>query len=186
MATEYSADDLLEFLTHASQRGLMPAATAQALAVASRRVLEMLSKDEREDLRRVDIDATVKRFGTRHAKDFNPSSLKEYGRRARRAVELFLRWRNDPAKFSVKTRATAPSRRKEKTTADAANAEINLSAEHNLAFASGAGLHPGYQSSFPIRPGTVITIVNIPPDLSKPEAERLAQFIKMLAVETGA
>jgi hypothetical protein len=186
MATEYSTDELLEFLNHASQRGLMPAATAQALAVASRRVFEMLSKDEREDLRRVNVDATVKRFGTKHAKDFNPSSLKEYGRRAHRAVELFLRWRSDPALFSVKTRATALSRRKEKVAAAAPNSEITLSAENNPPFALGPGPTSGYQSSFPIRPGTVITIMNIPTDLSKFEADRLAQFIKMLAVETGA
>ena len=46
MANGYSADDLLEFLDHAGDKGLMPAATAQALAVATRNVLGILSDVE--------------------------------------------------------------------------------------------------------------------------------------------
>jgi hypothetical protein len=43
---------------------------------------------------------------------------------------------------------------------------------------------PGtYQSSLPVRPGLVVTLTNIPYDLTGAEAERLASFIKMLAVE---
>ena len=45
MANGYSADDLLEFLDHAGDKGLMPAATAQALAVATRNVLAIHSDD---------------------------------------------------------------------------------------------------------------------------------------------
>ena len=46
MANSYSADDLLEFLDHAGDKGLMPAATAQALAVATRNVMGILAEDE--------------------------------------------------------------------------------------------------------------------------------------------
>jgi hypothetical protein len=45
MENAYSVDDLLEFLDHAGDRGLMPAATAQALAVASRNVLGILGDE---------------------------------------------------------------------------------------------------------------------------------------------
>ena len=37
-------------------------------------------------------------------------------------------------------------------------------------------------SSLPVRPGVVVTLGNIPNDLTKAEADRLAEFIKMLAV----
>ena len=40
-----------------------------------------------------------------------------------------------------------------------------------------------YQSSLPVRPGLVVTLVNVPYDLTSAEAERLANFVKMLAVE---
>lgn len=176
--TEYSVDELLEFLEHAADRGLMPTPTAKALTVASRRVFGALTDAERDDLRTVDVESAVKRFGNKHAKEFTPKSLREYGQRASRAVDQFLRWRNDPAGFSVKTRSTVASRRR---------TEPNQSADTSVAFESAAvSLAPapgGYQTSFPIRPGRVITLSNVPNDLTKTEAERLAQFVKMLAVE---
>ena len=117
MANAYSLDDLLDFLDHAGDRGLIPAATAQALAVATRNVLGVLSDSERNDLSQQDLDSVIKRFNNKRAKDFNPSSLKEYGRRLHRAVELFLAWREDPANFTVKTRATAGHRKRDKSKA---------------------------------------------------------------------
>jgi hypothetical protein len=176
MATEYSVDDLLEFLDHASDRGLMPAATAQALAVASRNVMGVLSDQERKDLGSQDLNGIVKRFNNKRAKDFNPSSLKEYGRRVHRAVDLFLRWRSDPANFTVKTRATSGSRRKGKPH-DSSESSESLGSEMP---SSPLG---AYSSSVQVRPGSVVTIANIPPDLSKTEAERIANFVRMLAVE---
>jgi hypothetical protein len=183
MATEYSGEELLDFLNHAADRGLMPAATAKALAVASRRILEILSDEERADVRRLDLAAVVKRFGNKRAKDFNPASLKEYGRRFQRAAELFKQWRENPATFSVRTRSTAPARRKGQVAPTYRNLEPTPSSEIYPPMPTAGGSVSGYQSAFPVRPGTVVTILNIPPDLSKAEAERLAQFVRMLAVE---
>ena len=89
MANKYSAEDILGFLDHASEHGLMPTTTAQSLAVAARNVFGILSDDERADLNRLDLNAVIKRFNNRRAKDFNPSSLKEYGRRVHRAIDLY-------------------------------------------------------------------------------------------------
>jgi hypothetical protein len=182
MENEYSMDDLLEFLDHAGERGLMPAATAQAFAVASRNVLGVLSEKERQDLSQLDIGAVIKRFNNKRAKDFNPSSLKEYARRVQRAIELFIQWRADPANFTVKTRTTAGARKRDRPDRpeEASDSGARSSAEV-LASPQRGG---GYQSAFPIRPGVVVSIVNIPDDLTKTEAERLASFVRMLAVES--
>ena len=51
MANAYSLEDLLEFLDHASDRGLIPTATARALAVAARNVMGVLTDEERRDLK---------------------------------------------------------------------------------------------------------------------------------------
>lgn len=177
--TEYSVDELLEFLDHAADRGLMPTPTAKALAVASRRVFGALSEDERGDLRAVDVNSAVKRFGNKHAKEFTPKSLREYGQRASRAVDQFLRWRNDPAGFSVKTRSTAASR---KRSADVPNHPVDPLTGNDVSPAFGS-ISNTFQTSFPVRPGMVVTLVNVPADLSKAEAERLTQFIKMLVVD---
>jgi hypothetical protein len=43
---------------------------------------------------------------------------------------------------------------------------------------------PGtYNSSLPVRPGVVVTLANVPYDLTKAEAERLVGFIRLLAVD---
>jgi hypothetical protein len=178
MTNAYSVDDLLDFLEHATDRGLMPAATARALAVASRTVLGILTDDERADLSRLEVDAVIKRFVNKRAKDFNPTSLKEYGRRVRRAIELFLAWREDPANFSIKTRASNSSRKRERGAENGEPAKKGAPPD-----AIPAQLAGTYQSSIPVRSGLVVTLANVPYDLTRAEAERLANFIKMLAVE---
>ncbi len=42
---------------------------------------------------------------------------------------------------------------------------------------------PGYTSSIPIRRDWVVTLVNVPPDLTPAEADRLAKFSRLLTVE---
>jgi len=178
MANAYSADDLLEFLDHAGDKGLMPAATAQALAVATRNVLGILSDDEKADLSQLDLDAAIKRFTNKRAKDFNPTSLKEYGRRIKRAVELFLSWREDPANFTIKTRTTSAPRKKERGSGNSEPTAREASTDQNPDEIAGT-----YRSSVPVRPGLVVTLVNIPNDLTSAEAERIAGFVRMLALK---
>jgi hypothetical protein len=183
MATDYSGEELLDFLNHAGDRGLMPAATAGAMAVASRRILEILSDEERADVRKLDSAAVIRRFGNKRAKDFNPSSLKEYGRRFQRAVEMFKQWREDPAAFSVPTRSTGAARKRAKTTSSNEVSREQTSAGESYSTIPAAGITAsGFQTSFPIRPGTIVTILNLPADLTKTEADRLAQFVRMLAL----
>jgi hypothetical protein len=40
-----------------------------------------------------------------------------------------------------------------------------------------------YESAFPVRPGWVVTIANLPHEFSKAEAVQLSQFIRMISVE---
>jgi hypothetical protein len=178
MANAYSADDLLEFLDHAGDKGLMPAATAQALAVATRNVVGILSDDEKADMSQLELDAAIKRFTNKRAKDFNPTSLKEYGRRIKRAVELFLSWREDPANFAIKTRAASAPRKKEKGSRNGDTSKREVSTDDIPHEAAGT-----YRSSVPVRPGLVVTLVNVPDDLTSAEAERIAEFVRLLALK---
>lgn len=179
MKNSYSVDDLLDFLQHAGHRGLMPAATAGALVSASRNVFGILDEAERADIRVLDIEKVITRFNNKRAHDFNPTSLKEYGRRARRSIELYAQWRSDPSNFTTKTRTTTPRRTMLSDASSGYSTNVFESIEPFSA------TNPsGYQSSFPIRPGRIVTISNIPDDLTKAEADRLSQFIRMLvAVE---
>jgi len=159
----------------------MPTATAQALAVASRNVLGVLSEQERLDLSQQDLDGVIKRFNNKRAKDFSPSSLKEYARRVHRAVDLFLAWREDPANFTIKTRVTTSARKKEKS--KGSNAHDQESEPHQQQPEPRPPVPGTYNSAMPVRPGVVVMLSNVPYDLTRTEAERLANFIRMLTIE---
>jgi hypothetical protein len=181
MSSAFLSDEgLLAFLEAAGDRGAIPRATAAALTVASRRVMEVLTANERANLLNVKPAAVVKRFSHKHADRFSPGSLKEYGRRFERALELFKQWNANPSNFSVPTRLTKRARQG-RGAADHTHGETRALLDEN-APAARAGAS-SFHSSFPVRPGTVVTFLNIPSDLTKAEAERLAQFVRMLAVE---
>ncbi|MEO7998543.1 MAG: hypothetical protein ABI852_13920 [Gemmatimonadaceae bacterium] len=183
MANDHSTDEVILFLQHAGERGMIPAATVQALAVASRNVFGILSANEKKDVRILKMDDVIKRFMNKRAKEFNPTSLKEYGRRTKKAVDLFTAWRKDPSNFNVKTRTTS------RTTATGqvsqtgphttGNASVHEYSKPDIGIPSGNG----YETTVPVRAGHLVTISNIPTDLTKAEAEKLAGLIQMLAVK---
>lgn len=180
MSNVYTVEDLLGFLEHAGEKGLMPPATATALAVACRNVFGVLSDEEKKGVGRLDLNAVVKRFQNRRAKDFSGSTLKEYDRRVRRAVSLFLDWRQDPANFQAPTRATSPTQKQK------ANSEPE--GEPESVARKGAAVPPAasgtYQTAVPLGPDRIVTLFNVPADLTLAEAERLSKFVKMLAVDS--
>lgn len=178
MTNNYSMEDLLDFLEHAADKGLMPRSTAQALAVATRNVFGVLEEKEQQNLASLDLDLIIKRFNNKRARDFNPRSLGEYARRVRRAVELNEQWRENPAGFSVKTRSR---RKSEKSQKAATLTEAKGEQYGDTPFSRNRT--GSYQSSFPVGPGRVITLTNIPDDLTSAEAEKLAQFVRMLAID---
>jgi hypothetical protein len=183
MSNDHSVDELLGFLEHASDRGLMPAATATALAVASRNVFGILSEAEKKDVRELDLESVAKRFQNKRAKDFSSDTLKEYERRVNRAVGLFQAWREDPANFRAPTRATSAGR-KRRGNSDAVNdREVS---SHAVAAPAPAAVSGTYQTSLPLGPDRIVTLVNVPADLTAAEAERLAVFVRMLAVGSTA
>jgi hypothetical protein len=181
---EYSSSAVLDFLVHAAERGMMPSATAVALAVACRNVFEILEPSEAVDLRGVDLDRVVARFVNKRADDFNPSSLREYGRRVKRAWELFSDWKRDPASFAPKTRATAGKKtagRSDRWAGEPAppmTTSPSPTVTHvRESYAPNEGT---YSTSVLIRRGHIVTLSNLPTDLTDDEAERLAAFARML------
>lgn len=179
MAEGYSVGDLLSFLEHAADRGLLPIATSRALAVAARNVLGMLDETEAKDVRKLDLTEVARRFSTKRAREFSPDTLKEYDRRVRRSVSMFTSWRDDPANFKAKTRATSPRKKVRSNQGPAPVSGEALSEDPVIGSTGGSG----YGTAVPLRPGHVVTISNIPEDLTSVEAERLAQFVRMLVIQ---
>ena len=183
MANEYSIDELLGFLSHASERGLMPAATAMALAVASRNVFGVLADHEKADVRALDLTDVINRFSNKRAREFNPSSLTEYGRRVQRAVQFFIDWRGNPATFKVKTRSSLNASNTGRSPRHTANEETTSRTDTATGTDVSSRDEDSFQTSVPVRQGQLITISNVPKNLTAAEAARLADFVKMLAVE---
>ena len=183
MANEYSVDELLGFLGHASERGLMPAATARALAVASRNVFGILADDEKADVRALDLTDVIKRFSNKRGHEFNPSSLTEYGRRVQRAVQFFIDWRGNPASFTVKTRSSMNASNTGRPPLHTAAAETTSRTDTASGTVMSSPDEDSFETSVPVRQGQLITISNVPKNLTAAEAARLADFVKMLAVE---
>lgn len=180
MSDAYSVSELLAFLDHAAERGLLPAATAQALAVACRNVLGLLAEEEKTDVRELDLDAVTKRFHNKRARDFSGDTLKEYERRVHRAVKLFREWRDDPANFKAATRSTTPLK-KRRTSSDADSGSGSTTTANGSFPTSALG---GYQTAVPLGRDRVVTLLNVPVDLTTAEAERLARFVRLLAVDS--
>lgn len=174
-----SDEGLLVFLDVAATRGALPRATAAALTVACRRVMEVLTAKERANLLNVDPAAVIKRFDHKFADRFSARSLKDYGRRFERALELFKQWNASPSNFSAPMRLTRRARQHPATLAPTREQTSVLTEGHTAPPPGASSFH----SSFPVRPGTVVTLLNVPTDLTRAEADRLAQFIRMLAVE---
>jgi hypothetical protein len=182
MSNAYSVEDLLGFLEHAGEKGLMPPATATALAVATRNVFGVLSEEEKSDITRLDLTSIVKRFQNKRAKDFSGPTLKEYDRRVRRAISLFLSWRQDPANFQAPTRATTSTRKRKSNSESETEVEsVGRPSVSDLSVAPGS-----FQTAVPLGRDRVVTLINVPTDLTPAEAERLARFVRMLAIDAGA
>lgn len=177
MSNAYSMEELLAFLDHAAERGLMPPATATALAVACRNVFSVLNDEEKQDVTRLDLDTTIRRFQNKRAKDFSPQTLGEYGRRIKRAVSMFQQWRDNPAGFRAPTRATTPSRQRK------AKLESEDESSQSAPQVTSTPAAPGtFQTAVPIGPQRIVTLLNVPTDLTREEAKKIAAFVEMLAV----
>lgn len=186
----YGLSDLMDFLSHAGEKGLMPAATAQALAVAVRRVLdEVLDEVEKNDVRQLDLDAAIRRFNNKRAGEFKPDSLREYQRRVKRAVDLFLSWRDNPAAFKPTTRAprgNGESRKRASAIATALQDVEAVTSGGARAIDSEAQTKShNYSVVFPVRPGQLIALNGVPYDLTEFECERLTQFVRSLVVRNS-
>lgn len=100
--------------------------------------------------------------------------------RTQRAMELYEQWRSDPSNFSVRTRVTGAAQRARNWWG--AQGPTSVATEPDPGESLPVALSGGYSSSIPIRPDWVVTVANVPTDLTPDEAERLAKFVRMLAV----
>lgn len=179
-APDYSREALARFVDYVVDKGLVNPSTAQGWRVATSKVLEDLSSDEEADVRRIDLDATFKRFLNRHPGRLSPASTGEYRRRVGRAIEEFVSWMENPAGYGSRTAAWA-ARAESRPRSRPRPRPVTPSTAPSTSPAQ-PELPEGIALAFPVRPG-FLAQVTVPQDLTLDEARRMGAFLLTLAPE---
>lgn len=185
MTTEdanYSLDHLTKFLDIAASQGLLNRATAQSRKVAASKVLGVLEDPQKSDLRDVDIDEALKRFGNLERGKLKPASLQVYGTRTRSALKDFISWVDDPINFkaSVSPRSTSPA-----TSKKASRRSGGSKRQHDEPATDGAQENTpqgqGFRITVPLRMGTqLVEVRNLPTDLTAQDVKRITAVLNAL------
>jgi hypothetical protein len=176
-----SLTSLLGFLDWLGTKGLMARNTAFGRKAACSNVLGVLDPEEQVDVTQADLDLAMKRFANLHGKRYTPKSLQVYEGRVRRSIADFARYLSDPSGFKVnggvtKTKSAATS----KPRANQSSSEPDAPDAPTISSAVGttANVYP-----IPIRADLVVRIHGLPFDLTRAEAERIANIVKAMAME---
>ncbi|NUR99277.1 MAG: hypothetical protein HOV67_28975 [Kribbellaceae bacterium] len=175
---------LLLFLDWAVRKGELPEATAKNLQVAANRVLSIEEEPEEISVRELDADAFFTRFENKNKANYKTSSMAVYRSRFRSAVNMYLLWLSGdsdwnagPARSATGAKKAPP--RKIKPTESSKVTASTISGPTDPPSAP-AGM---VSYDVPLRQGLRARLV-IPEDLTAREAERLAAFVRVLAVDS--
>ena len=179
---DYSRAALARFIEFVVEKGLVHPATAQGWRVATSKVLEELSAEDAEDVRRVDLPGTFRAFLNRNPGRLSPASIGEYRRRVGRAIEEFVRWAEDPGGYAFRPagRPPKPEGRPRPTGGRPETRAAERSAPRRET--SAAAAPGGIALEYPLRPDQSAQIV-VPRDLTVDEARRMGAFLLTLAVD---
>lgn len=168
---KYSANALLKFLIFAAEKGMLKRATAENRRNASKRILDILEIEEKNDLRNIGVEKVFNRFQNLKGHEISPSSLNIYKSRFKASLTDFLSWADNPSAF--KTASATRSRKKDQEDGADRTGKSTPPKHHinvnDIAF------------PIPIREGVVVTISNIPNDLTEEEAKKIAAVVQALA-----
>lgn len=185
MNSDFSRRAVLDFLDYLANKGLMNRSTVVSRKAAVNTLLSILDEAEASDLRKLDVDALVARFGNLKGSDFKPDSLRVYRSRLLSVLDDFTRYRSDPLGFKPQTprreRAERPARAGSNDGAsDRADTKTNAA---KVADAETANSDDAMSIVFPIpiRPGVIVKIAGIPSDLTPDEAEKIGRVILALS-----
>lgn len=194
--TSGTGEQAIKFWTWVSTKGLVKKPTADARRTALIEVLKATDNLE-TDVRELDIKHTLSTFENLRAGKYAPSSLAVYKTRFSSSILEYISWLEQPDGWrpSIKTRAP----RSQNTNANvmpAKSSPVADNADEPQVVPVGTALETEQASTvvqsstsgsriidypFPVRDG-VIAILSLPSDLTTEEANRLATFVKAVAV----
>lgn len=181
--SDRSLEALLSFLDWTADKGHMAKNTVGGRKAAVTAVLGVLDPEEKGDVTAVDLDGAMTRFINLHSKKYNTSSLNVYRSRTNAALKDFERWLNDPLAFKPQS-----GKIDKKNSGKSAKTQGPVAAKEHHAEHQPPGVVSAAQASanvfpIPIRENMVVRIHGLPFDLTRAEAEKIANVVKAMAME---
>jgi hypothetical protein len=189
---------LLEFIDRCGERGDLNSNTAGALRATAKAVLAIESAEPVNiDVRSLDVDDLLRRFATRRKADYSEGSLETYRSRFRKAIAMYIGWLDDdphwnragqpqvvqPARRVGQTYDLRPSRSRRKPTQKASSVAESESVESATLTSDDATPETTVRLmtyDFALRPDLIVR-VTLPVDLTTEDADRFANFVRVLA-----
>lgn len=180
-ANEGTGAGLQEFLSWAGRTGEMNPTTADAWAVACRRVLGVEEDPEGVNLRSLDVEGVASRFENLNRTKFTSGSMATYKSRFASAVAAYLAWLDNEPWKPTSRKASRPRSPRPAGSDDASESKGGGA---DLVQATPPPAHPAgalvVTYRVPLRPDLMIE-VGLPTDLTVADADRLAGFVRALA-----
>jgi hypothetical protein len=186
----YTKTALTNFVEMSISKGWVNANTGGGIRAACKKILEQVASDD--DVRQVDVAASVIQYSNRHPGELSPDSLRVYESRVNGAIEGFVKFVANPAGYTIPIKAAAARPKKtdarkppsntlwgEKTSTTELPPKVDVTPPSRLTVTESSLALP-----FPLRSNFLAQIV-IPRDLSKAEAKRLCVFIESLAFDSA-
>jgi len=172
---DYSQSAFQEFLRQSAVSGIVKPATGRARKLAAEQLLQQLKSHERTDLRAVDVDELCSRFHKIQGSTIRPENLEIYNQRLSSALKDFIRWCENPAQFVSNEGELLESKlvaRRDDAGQATAREELALNPPRS----------PHDIFPVPIRENLVVYLQNIPLDMTRVEANKIAAVVQALAL----
>ena len=184
MSTNRTVGDLVNALNSWGKSGQIRQATAASMRSACERVLGSLDDETRKDVSQIDVPDAVNRFHNLNP-DVTPVSLRSYKSRIGNAIEMFIAFRKDPTNWKPGIKTRAPRKKQDGAPATTTNGVSSANTGGGGGAASGSSISAitTLTIPFPLRPEVTVNISGLPRDLSLKECERLAAFLRPLAID---
>lgn len=178
MSANRNSAAFLQFLDYLGQKGLIPTATAASRKATANKVLAILSQEEAADVLALDLDEVMQRFQNLNAQNYTPESLQTYRSRMRTAFEDFRAYCQSPHTFKPAGQAKTKTKSGNETSPKAKTQQAPQPPAPPP-----APTHPtGAALPIPLRANLTVQVIGLPYDLTKAEAQRLANIILAHAV----
>lgn len=172
---DYSQAAFLEFLRLAAISGMISPAVARSRKLAAEQLLQQLKLHERHDLRLLDVDELCSRFHKLQGSTIRPENLQIYNERLSNGLKDFVSWTTDVANFkSIEGEKPESEIVAKRDTPDEAMAREELVLNPPR---SPYDIFP-----VPLREDLVVYIQNVPLDMTRAEASKIAAVIHALAL----